>query len=79
MAIDPTEDIRRALVPLMPAVAAAVVAASEPTWTTTELQRDFELLGFAAPLVIVRRRADGVKGSLEFTHSPRLYFNWQAD
>ncbi len=29
-----------------------------------------------APFVIVRRRADGVKGSLEFQHNPRFYFNW---
>lgn len=61
MAIDPTEDLRRALVPLMPSIAAAVVAAGEPTWTTTEMQRDFEPLGFAAPLIVVRRRADGAK------------------
>jgi hypothetical protein len=47
-----------------------------PRWTTETLQRDFEVLGFAAPFVVVRRRADGVKGSLEFTHSPRVYFGW---
>lgn len=30
-----------------------------------------------APLVVVRRKADGVKGSLEFQHNPRFYFNFQ--
>jgi hypothetical protein len=29
--------------------------------------------------VVVTRKSDGVKGSLEFRHSPRVYFNWQAD
>jgi len=46
-------------------------------WDTGQLAKDFEVLGFMAPLVAVRRRSDGVKGSLEFQHSPRIYFNWQ--
>ena len=46
------------------------------TWTTEELTRDFEVTGFAAPFVVVRRRSDGKVGSLEFTHSPRVYFGW---
>jgi hypothetical protein len=25
------------------------------------------------------RKSDGVKGSLEFTHNPRVYFNFVAD
>jgi hypothetical protein len=33
-------------------------------------------MGFLAPLVVVRRRADGVKGSLEFQDRPRIYFNF---
>ena len=48
-------------------------------WSTDELSKDFEVLGFAAPYVIVRRRSDGVKGSLEFQHDPRFYFNWTSD
>lgn len=50
-----------------------------PHWDTAELQRDFEVLGFASPFVVVTRRSDGVKGSLEFTHSPRVYFNFRED
>lgn len=45
-------------------------------WTTQELTEEFQVIGFAAPLCVVRRKADGVKGSLEFQHSPRLYFNF---
>lgn len=51
------------------------------TWDTTQLQADFEVLGFAAPLVVARRKSDGKKGSLYFTHgySPRLYYGFSED
>jgi hypothetical protein len=45
-------------------------------WNTQQLRDDFEVIGFAVPLVVVRRKADGVKGSLEFRHQPCLYFNF---
>lgn len=48
----------------------------QQSWDTAELQRDFEVTAFGAPYVSVRRRADNVRGTLEFTHSPRVYFNW---
>jgi hypothetical protein len=51
----------------------------EQIWDTQELQRDFEVLGFMAAFVAVRRRSDWVTGSLEFTHHPRVYFGWRAD
>lgn len=49
------------------------------TWNTQELQRDFEVLGFSAPYIAVRRKSDGVKGSMEFTHNPRLYFDFKEE
>jgi len=36
------------------------------------------VLGFMAPLVVVRRKADGVRGSLEFQHNPRFLFQFSA-
>jgi hypothetical protein len=48
-------------------------------WDTGELQQDYEVLGFAAPFVVVRRRADGRRGSLMFQHCPRFYFLFQPD
>jgi hypothetical protein len=48
-------------------------------WDTAELSEDTEVLGFMAPYVVVRRRSDGRKGSLEFQHSPRFYFNFVLD
>lgn len=49
------------------------------TWDTEQLTKDFEVIGFMAPFVVVRRKADGVKGSLEFQHMPRFYFNFVPD
>ena len=49
-----------------------------PLWDTQELQRDFEVVGFAAPFVVVKRREDGQRGTLTFVHSPRVYFDFQA-
>lgn len=45
-------------------------------WTTDEMREEFDVLGFGAPFVVVRRKSDGKKGSLEFQHMPRFYFNW---
>ena len=48
-------------------------------WTTEELQCEFEVTGFLAPFVVVRRKSDGQRGSLMFQHSPRYYFGFQED
>lgn len=48
-------------------------------YDTQELQQNFDVLGFMAPFVVVRRKSDGAKGSLTFQHSPRFYFDWQKD
>lgn len=56
----------------------AVPPTVQNTWNTAELQRDFTVVGFQAPFVLVTRKSDGVKGTLEFTHSPRVYFDFQA-
>lgn len=48
-------------------------------WDTTQLSDDFEVLGFAAPLVVVRRKSDRVRGSLMFQHNPRFYFGFQPE
>ena len=43
-------------------------------WDTQELARDSVVIGFNSPLVVVKRKADGVVGTLEFQHQPRVYF-----
>jgi hypothetical protein len=76
---DDTEITRRAMLPLMPAELELRIRAGESVWNTDEMRQEFDVLGFAAPFMAVRRKADGVKGSLMFTHSPRWYFGWQED
>ena len=48
-------------------------------WDTTELQRDFNVESFLAPLVIVRRKSDGQRGTLDFIHHPRFYYNFRVN
>lgn len=74
---DETESIRRAM--LATGQPQRDLAEATDRWSTDELISDFEVIGFAAPFVVVKRRSDGVKGSLEFTHSPRVYFGWRPD
>lgn len=45
-------------------------------WDTEEFSRDFTVTGFAAPFCIVKRKSDNKKGSIEFQHMPRFYFNF---
>ena len=71
---DETEDLRREM--LATGQPARDLTNAVKRWTTEELKRDFEVLGFLAPFVAVRRKSDGVKGSLEFVHSPRVYFGF---
>jgi len=47
------------------------------TWTTEELRTNFEVLSFLAPFVVVKRKVDGVKGTMQFNHSPRVYFDFE--
>ena len=46
---------------------------------TQQLASEFDVLGFMAPLVVVRRKSDGKKGSLMFQHHPRFYFSFQPE
>jgi hypothetical protein len=48
-------------------------------FNTKELSEHFEPVGFAAPMLVVRRLVDNQLGSLYFTHRPRLYYGFQAD
>jgi hypothetical protein len=79
---DATETIRKELLVQInhqPGSREAMEAQHGQVWNTQELGRDFDVLGFMAPVVVVRRKADGQKGSLLFQHSPRLYFGFSAD
>ena len=78
---DDTEQIRRDLVRKInaaPQSRESLQTAYGPVWDTDELARDFAVEGFAAPFVVVVRKADRVKGSLQFQHSPRFYYAFQS-
>ena len=77
---DPTETVRRELVAEInaePGSREALEALHGQVWNTEELSRDFEVIGFMAPMIAVRRKSDGVKGSLFFQHRPRFYFSFE--
>lgn len=78
---DPSEQIRRELVAEInhqPGSREVLEAQHGRVWSTDQLRDEYEVLGFAAPLVVVRRRSDNVKGSLYFQHNPRFYFGFKA-
>ena len=49
------------------------------TWTTDQLQEEFDVLWFSAPYVAVVRKSDLKEGTLQFSHSPRLYFAFREN
>ena len=73
---DPTEGLRREL---QAKVNSGEIPPEGQTWTTEQLREEFEVEGFMAPFVVVRRKCDGVRGTLTFRHHPRFYFDFQED
>ena len=79
---DPTESFRRERLVEINADSGsrqALEAKHGRVWDTQQLGDDFAVIGFLAPFVVVRRKSDGRKGSLEFQHDPRFYFNFMPE
>jgi hypothetical protein len=79
---DPTESIRKEMMVKInaePGSREALEAEHGQVWDTNQLREDFDVIGFAAPLIVVRRKTDGKRGSLFFQHNPRFYFNFQPE
>ena len=77
---DDTESIRRqqlSEINAQPGSREALEAEHGQVWDTDELRRDFDVMGFMAPYIVVRRKSDGRKGSLLFQRNPRYYFSFQ--
>ena len=55
-----------------------LVAAHGKVWNTSEVQKEFDVLSFSAPYVVVVEKSTGKKGTLIFQHAPRFYFNFIA-
>lgn len=78
--MDDTEDLRKVLVVAVntnPRTREELEKEYRDVWNTHELGLEFEVTGFAAPLVVVKRKCDGAVGSLYFQHEPRYYFDFQ--
>ena len=76
---DPTENYRRDMVAEINTKPTPAPEFEGETWTTDQLSETYEVLGFMAPFCVVKRRIDGVKGSLMFQHNPRVYYGFVAD
>jgi len=79
---DPTETIRRSMVQQINTCAGdreRLEAQHGQVWDTQQLQDDFDVQGFAAPLIVVRQKTTGRTGSLFFQHSPRFYWGFSPD
>ena len=59
-------------------IKAELQAEFSDVYDTTEMQESFKVDSFLAPYVYVERKKDNVKGTLQFTHMPRFYFDFQA-
>ncbi len=77
MSHDETESVRRQM--LENGQPAHDASLAQPLLDTQQMSELYEVIGFMAPFCVVRRKSDGKKGSLEFTHNPRHYFNFVED
>lgn len=79
---DQTESARREMaaeINAAPGTRESLEAQHGQVWDPQQLAADFTVEGFMAPFVVVRRKVDGVRGSLTFQHDPRFYFGFIAD
>lgn len=56
-----------------------IVRHNSEVYDTDELRELYEVELFMAPFVVVKRRADGKRGSMEFQHMPRFYFAFSPE
>lgn len=79
---DPTEAARREMTASVNSVEGGRADLEKrygKVWNTSELGQEFEVKGFMAPFVVVKRKSDGQVGSLTFQHNPRFYFDFAED
>ena len=50
---------------------------ADDVFTTDELTTLFTVESFACGFCFASRKSDGVQGSLDFTHSPRFYYQFR--
>jgi hypothetical protein len=80
--INSTETLRRALVERITSESTSrenLEARYGEVFDTEQLREAFDVIGFAAPLVMVRHKGSGQRGTLFLQHDPRFYFSFEAD
>jgi hypothetical protein len=78
MSSDPTEAIRRRMVASQgQEERAALAAVWGAVYATAEVTDAFTIEAFMAPFVVATRKADGVRGTLQFQHAPRFFFGFE--
>jgi len=55
----------------------ALEAKHGKVYNTQELQEEFVVEGFLAPYIVCTRQSDAVRGTMQFQHNPRYYFNFE--
>ena len=79
---DPSEPLRRQRISQInkgPSERDELAVQYGEVYDTSEVQKAFSIEAFMAPYVGCTRKSDGVKGTLEFRHSPRFYFNFKEE
>ena len=85
--MDETENVRRVMVAYLNASLSedelhryqqlCAQYGDDNVYNTKSVQEVFEIEGFLAPFVMVIRKSDRVKGTMQFCHSPRFYFDFR--
>lgn len=80
--MDTTEVTRRTMVDVINAAPARrkaleIAFGEDDVWDTKELQETFEVIGFAAPMCMVKKKDTGERGAVLFQHMPRFYFGFE--
>jgi hypothetical protein len=57
----------------------ALEARHGKVWSAEELEQEFVVTAFVGPHVVVRRIADNVVGTLEYSRRPLLFYNFQPN
>lgn len=52
---------------------------NQPVWSNDDLMEIFEVHHFDPPYVHVIRKSDGVRGTVAFIETPRLYFAFNSE
>jgi hypothetical protein len=76
--LDPLKAMRRRIESLLsqPRTREELEVVFRQVWDERQLAEDYEILGFTDDRMDVRRKSDGIVGSLSYQDSPRFFFSF---